>query len=298
MPMHEHGFGEATYELEKSRCARTEAASQESMLDRDPWSATQTSWLCPEQLPPGYQARQLTPFVGRSYVRREPWHDMINKTPFSRLRLPYVPAPGSEQKRSSASRGRPGCGGGSKKRLDHALPSTKSAWPAEFAPLASSEPFMEVAKFTVQGRDLPGSACPAGGRLSGRNRQRLRVPEEVLERLRLRFNTAAHAGRQGGQVDRFFRHLDRDHSGRLEELEIREAVRRRLRIPPTALTDEEIGSVCAVLDADLSGSVCIQELLDFIGPKPAPETAGGGGGAPRTPGGGSAAARMPAVVSA
>lgn len=85
-----------------------------------------------------------------------------------------------------------------------------------------------------------------------------------LSKLRQKIKGACYTGHAGRQLDVLFGRFDRDGSGQLEEEEVRRALRRTLRIPPSIVTDAEISSLCSILDADQSGSVGISEILDFL----------------------------------
>ncbi|CAK9116633.1 unnamed protein product [Durusdinium trenchii] len=75
---------------------------------------------------------------------------------------------------------------------------------------------------------------------------------------------AAYAGFQGVDLALLFRRLDKDRSGELEINEVKAALRRVLRIPPSAVPDHQIHAFCAIVDTDFSGTVDIQELVSFI----------------------------------
>jgi len=47
---------------------------------------------------------------------------------------------------------------------------------------------------------------------------------------------------------------------------VRRALRRTLRIADSVISDNEVYSLCSMLDADNSGTVCISELVAFLGP--------------------------------
>lgn len=98
--------------------------------------------------------------------------------------------------------------------------------------------------------------------------RRRRVPPldaDVLAKLRSRIKSAAYAGHLGVELEALFGRFDKDGSGQLEEEEVRQALRRTLRIPPSIITDAQITSLCSALDADSSGAVSISEMVDFIG---------------------------------
>merc|ERR1712232_1081934 len=76
---------------------------------------------------------------------------------------------------------------------------------------------------------------------------------------------AAYTGVFGKQLDVIFTRFDKDGSGTLEDDELQTALRCVLKISPKIISDPQIWSLCAHLDKDGSGSVSIQELIDFVG---------------------------------
>eukprot|EP00931_Biecheleriopsis_adriatica_P060203 TRINITY_DN36133_c0_g1_i1.p1 TRINITY_DN36133_c0_g1~~TRINITY_DN36133_c0_g1_i1.p1 ORF type:complete len:790 (-),score=159.63 TRINITY_DN36133_c0_g1_i1:46-2415(-) len=96
-------------------------------------------------------------------------------------------------------------------------------------------------------------------------RQARPISLEVQDKLRSKIKAAAYTGTQGRQIDVLFSRFDKEGTGELGDEELRRALRRTLRIPPTAITDQEIINLCGLLDNDNSGSVSIQELMDFVG---------------------------------
>mmetsp|Transcript_31222 Transcript_31222/g.71283 ORF Transcript_31222/g.71283 Transcript_31222/m.71283 type:complete len:742 (+) Transcript_31222:116-2341(+) len=90
------------------------------------------------------------------------------------------------------------------------------------------------------------------------------IDQSVLGRVRAKIKAAAYTGGRGRQLDVLFTRMDRDHSGQLEEDEIRRMLRRVLRIPPTVISDPEISAFCVALDTDGSGTLSIKEIMDFM----------------------------------
>merc|ERR1719162_108883 len=86
----------------------------------------------------------------------------------------------------------------------------------------------------------------------------------VLADLRAKIKAAAYTGSHGRQLNVLFGRFDRDGTGNLDEDEVRRALRRACRIPPSVVSDAEIGSLCGLLDEDNSGSVSIREIIDFL----------------------------------
>lgn len=91
----------------------------------------------------------------------------------------------------------------------------------------------------------------------------------VLERVRLRIRASASTGHAGKELNTIFGRFDKDSSGILSKEELRVALRKTLRIPPSVLSDADIGALCAALDADSSGSVSVAELVEFVSKEPA-----------------------------
>jgi len=89
---------------------------------------------------------------------------------------------------------------------------------------------------------------------------------DVIVKIREKMKCAAYTGHLGRELDVLFGRFDKDHSGQLEDEEVRLALRRSLRIRPLEVSDAQIWSLCSLLDSDNSGSVSIRELVDFIGP--------------------------------
>jgi len=103
-------------------------------------------------------------------------------------------------------------------------------------------------------------------RLSTRRQKPLEL--EVLDKIRSKIKSASYTGSGGKQLDTILTRFDSDHSGELEPDEVRRAVRRTLRITEESISDAEILSWCAMLDANHSGTVSIQEIVDFVGFEP------------------------------
>jgi len=86
----------------------------------------------------------------------------------------------------------------------------------------------------------------------------------VMVKIRDKIKSASVSGLGGNQMEVLFTRFDKDKSGYLDEDEVRKALRRTLRVPPTVLSDAEVSSLCTMLDADRNGHVSIQELVGFI----------------------------------
>lgn len=103
------------------------------------------------------------------------------------------------------------------------------------------------------------------GKIAPARAYRAPLKKAALAALRIQIKSASYTGAFGRQLDVVFGRFDKDSSGQLEDDEVRQALRRVLRIPPSMLTDAQIIGLCATLDADNSGNVSIQELVNFVG---------------------------------
>ncbi|CAE7497525.1 unnamed protein product, partial [Symbiodinium sp. CCMP2592] len=113
----------------------------------------------------------------------------------------------------------------------------------------------DVSKSSVSAsRSNTASRAPVAGHLS----------KESLALIRSKIKSAAYVGPKQG-YDVIFKRFDKDGSGTLCFHEVRGALRRILRIPPSSLNDYQISSLCATLDTNASGNVDIAELVSFLG---------------------------------
>jgi len=91
------------------------------------------------------------------------------------------------------------------------------------------------------------------------------LDSDVLEKIRSKIKAASYTGSGGKQLDILLARFDSDNSGQLDPDEVRRAMRRTLRITEESISDAEILSWCAMLDTNSSGTVCIQEIMHFVG---------------------------------
>lgn len=110
-------------------------------------------------------------------------------------------------------------------------------------------------------KELRGAPDPKSSKLAFVRARPLQP--HALEKLRAKLKSAAYTGAEGVSFDVIFGRFDRDGSGELDVEEVRLAVRRSLKIPKEVITDEDIVSLCRMLDADNSGAVAIHELVEF-----------------------------------
>lgn len=86
----------------------------------------------------------------------------------------------------------------------------------------------------------------------------------VLASLRSKIKSAAYTGPGGRDLKTTFARFDIDRSGELDEEELRIAIRKACKIPPSVITDVDIVALCELLDEDSSGKISIAELVDFL----------------------------------
>eukprot|EP00927_Polykrikos_kofoidii_P032987 TRINITY_DN27954_c0_g1_i1.p1 TRINITY_DN27954_c0_g1~~TRINITY_DN27954_c0_g1_i1.p1 ORF type:complete len:1369 (-),score=259.62 TRINITY_DN27954_c0_g1_i1:327-4433(-) len=109
------------------------------------------------------------------------------------------------------------------------------------------------------------SKAKSATRDAGHIQKRRALDKDMLDMIRKRLQAALYqyGGRAG--IKAFLAKMDKDGSGELEEEEVRLAVRKMLKIPPSEISDEQIASLCYEhLDRDGSGTVDMDELLDFM----------------------------------
>jgi len=157
---------------------------------------------------------------------------------------------------------------------ENAPPSRSNAANSNRPKTADTVNIENASSKKVEGGGYPTSQLASHSKQSdslGRQdtpRKRKQAPAlapEVLEKFRAKIKAAAYTGHSGRQLDVLFSRFDKDRSGQLEFDEVRVALRRTLRITPSAISDDDIVSLCAMLDADRSGTVGINELVEFVG---------------------------------
>mmetsp|Transcript_1238 Transcript_1238/g.3185 ORF Transcript_1238/g.3185 Transcript_1238/m.3185 type:complete len:761 (+) Transcript_1238:1-2283(+) len=94
------------------------------------------------------------------------------------------------------------------------------------------------------------------------------LSQSVLDTFRSKIKAAAYAGQLGREVQALFSRFDQNGSGVLEVDEVRQVIRRAMRVPPTVITDQQILKLCSMLDEDQSGAISIAELTKFVGREP------------------------------
>lgn len=108
---------------------------------------------------------------------------------------------------------------------------------------------------------MPERNLDLGG--DGKNEE-LSAKRGVLAELRAKIKSAAYTGPGGRNWEVTFSRFDKDHSGELDEDEVRMAIRKACKIPPSVITDVDISALCELLDEDASGRISVAELVDFL----------------------------------
>jgi hypothetical protein len=94
--------------------------------------------------------------------------------------------------------------------------------------------------------------------------QRAAGREDDLEKIRHRLKAAAYT--QGGvDVESLFKtSLDVNHDGRVDIDEFLSAVRRRLHIPTSEISDDEVEAIFAFIDKNSSETIELEEIVAFL----------------------------------
>jgi len=107
----------------------------------------------------------------------------------------------------------------------------------------------------------PQAAWEHGAEMVQQAKQFLRP--EVVDKVRTCLKSAALDGMKGFNIERFYRKIDTDRSGALDYGEMRQAVRKQLKLGPRDISNDEINDLCRVLDTDQSGEIPVECLFDF-----------------------------------
>jgi len=94
------------------------------------------------------------------------------------------------------------------------------------------------------------------------------VKPEAIQLLKSKIRSAAYNTYGGRQLEVLFSQMDKDRSGCVEYEEFRFCLRRIFRIPPEAISEAQISQLSMMLDTDNSGSINLEELVQFVGPDP------------------------------
>jgi len=89
---------------------------------------------------------------------------------------------------------------------------------------------------------------------------RAKIPDEVAKKLQREFKIAM----RGGSAEQLLRKYDKDKSGSFSGDEMVKLVRFAMRIPAAVVTDVDIVALVKALDDDDTGTLSIEELVDFI----------------------------------
>eukprot|EP00931_Biecheleriopsis_adriatica_P005750 TRINITY_DN107233_c0_g1_i1.p1 TRINITY_DN107233_c0_g1~~TRINITY_DN107233_c0_g1_i1.p1 ORF type:complete len:554 (-),score=134.62 TRINITY_DN107233_c0_g1_i1:23-1684(-) len=87
---------------------------------------------------------------------------------------------------------------------------------------------------------------------------------DQMRKVQAAIKSAAYTGADGRQVEMLFRRADKNGSGELDQDEFRSILRRTLKIPPRIISDPEVAAFCDSLDRDMSGTISIKEIGDFL----------------------------------
>jgi len=134
----------------------------------------------------------------------------------------------------------------------------------ELAEFISQEP--DLPKFKAQQRKKSLSAREKRERAELQARPPLEelpyLRPSVLEQLRRKIKCVASSAQE--PLEKIFARFDLDHSGELEDSEIKKALRYGLKIPKSLISDHEIFAWCHMLDGDNSGALDISEIVEWI----------------------------------
>jgi hypothetical protein len=90
------------------------------------------------------------------------------------------------------------------------------------------------------------------------------VWQRKLKLLRQKFQAASYS--IGGiDLDKLFRHYDRDNSGELDFEEFRQAVRKDVKMKSSDVTDVELREVFDHVDSDKGGTIGLSEFKSLMG---------------------------------
>merc|ERR1712070_405716 len=85
----------------------------------------------------------------------------------------------------------------------------------------------------------------------------------ILLELRRRIRALASTS-TGIDMDSFFDKIGRVHGQELTDEDVRQVLRRTLRISPKFISDPQVQSLCAMIDTNGSGTMNVSELKEFI----------------------------------
>lgn len=88
------------------------------------------------------------------------------------------------------------------------------------------------------------------------------ISEEVSDKIQKRMQRALKE--HNGEPSDFFNQFDESGDGVLDAGEVRQMFRTQLKITPADVTDNDINIFVRALDDDGSGTLAIEELLDFL----------------------------------
>jgi len=253
-----------TYEPDTERCVRAEAYNKGLTLDREKWARGQSA---PHYSTPSH--RTETAFRFQNYSTP----GSLNENFGEYAAMPAACAD-SRQRPRSAERsfalaapppGLPQV----VRRLDHGK-SRQGVWEPSPGPLTAREPYVEVSKFAFHNRQLPirqpvqnvcFTSCPKSTRIGKRRSISIQWKNDMKDLLR----EAARKAHPGRNLESIFLRVDMDGSGSLDEVEMKEAFRRVLKIPHDLVSDGSISTICQAMPQDSTGAIKIADLVKFIG---------------------------------
>ncbi|CAK9116920.1 unnamed protein product [Durusdinium trenchii] len=90
----------------------------------------------------------------------------------------------------------------------------------------------------------------------------------LLSTLRSKMKAASYAGHLGCDLKALFSRFDHTGTGVLEEEQLRQVIRRAMRIAPSVISDAQIAKLCTMLDKEALGAIGIDTLVDFVSKDP------------------------------
>mmetsp|Transcript_40622 Transcript_40622/g.74148 ORF Transcript_40622/g.74148 Transcript_40622/m.74148 type:complete len:685 (-) Transcript_40622:11-2065(-) len=96
------------------------------------------------------------------------------------------------------------------------------------------------------------------------NSQKAPKSKQLAEDLCIQLQSKLRSATVGISLPKFFKRFDKDRTGSLNVAQMRHLIRAELHIPLTMMNDKDIEMLVKALDDDGSGSLSIEELVEFI----------------------------------